>query len=366
MNLKESLSNSILSRAKDGGFSGHTVKGAIRFLKNAPKRSRARFDSRVAMEYHLAAEKARVANPEAKRALSDKTFRADWMKKQKAALSKLTNPPQNSVDQIVSAVKGRAARLAAVNSIIASFKIAKVKIAPPEMKKAKGVLIIFSEPFAKKKVEGVLMRGVNATLGSTRHETNFHHEAGETTWKNGKPVSYTRASYENKIQSFGLIKKNTLYFIFNGNKGQMAAPVGCKWEVDDNGIKLVRGRDDFHPMADDLLSKKPIELILRKIAENAEKRKMWEAKTLVDKAEMEGIFVCAADSLRAGNCQSGTINFIERYGLTPSKHYSASEIFSRAKDSSDAGRLKIAIAAAIYRTKKENERGFAELQEHKI
>ena len=91
-----------------------------------------------------------------------------------------------------------------------------------------------------------------------------------------------------------------------------------------------------------------------------------EAKEQAEKADLEGVHVCLKDSLRAGNCQAGTLAFVGRLGLDEKKHYRALEIFEMAKQKSpnDIRLVKLALTAAALRTKKEEEQGYAVISEH--
>lgn len=82
----------------------------------------------------------------------------------------------------------------------------------------------------------------------------------------------------------------------------------------------------------------------------------------VDRGEAAGVYVCAADSVRAGNCRAGTESFATRHGLDTRRHYMAGELAALANG--DAYRVRGAIIAALRRHRTEMTRGYAMLSEH--
>ena len=136
------------------------------------------------------------------------------------------------------------------------------------------------------------------------------------------------------------------------------------WGEDRDDLRAVHGADDYHISSPDLLAKNAVEKICGFIAENAKTRRELAAQRLAEEADMQGVYVCVADSLRGGNCLQGTMSFAQRHNFSPVHHYTAVEIFRQA--SGDAGRARLAIQAAINRTKLENERGYAELSDHML
>jgi hypothetical protein len=194
--------------------------------------------------------------------------------------------------------------------------------------------------------------------------TRFSHTPGQTTWRNGRAVSYSRAENVTYVRAVGLILSPSLLVIsLHGQKdAKHTAPEGCTWKIDNNGIALVRGRDDYHLETSDFLAQNPIAQILVKLETNAEKRREMECRDAAEKASAEGVFVCLADSIRAGNCRAGSLSFAQRHNLSIVKHYPALELLAQANG--DSGRVKLAITAAKIRHRKEIERGYAVLAEH--
>lgn len=319
-------------------------------------------------ENYLAAEKLRKSEPEAKRARDCAKFRKNFLRKLNAETAKLTHPQLTNVDQICVAVMERGPSEARLEKIAELKSIALGKIQTPAVieKITAGILVkTFSNKTARKYGAEINMSGSDAGIIVTRRPSFREHCSGNTTWKNGRPVSYSRAVNNNYVRSFGVVlNAQNFEFIFVTTKINVILPTGCSWAQDDHGVKAVRGADDYHPTAEDLLAKNAGEKIAEILSANTETRKLAAAEGLAKNAEMQGVYVCAADSLTAGNCVAGTKSFAEKHNIDIEKHYSAIEILSQGNG--DTGRVRLAIRAAISRTKKENSQGFAIIAEHKI
>jgi len=150
-------------------------------------------------------------------------------------------------------------------------------------------------------------------------------------------------------------------FTFNWN-----ATPEYAFRIDQNGVALYlvnSPKDDYHFSANEALNIR-LEGILKMANLNREKRLSLEAQKVALEAEAQGVYVCLADSLKAGNCLTGSLQWALQNGLDPKKHYPARELLSKV--STDFGRLRLTITAAILRTKKELEQGFALLSEHQV
>ena len=158
------------------------------------------------------------------------------------------------------------------------------------------------------------------------------------------------------------------------------APHGYRWDRDRNGIKLVslaNARDDFHPDTDDIVAgakhcaaklrenaKRRREIATRERLEARKTRQQREQEQrIIRKAEREGLTVCLADSLKAGNCRAGTLNWATRHGYDPTRHYTPSELLANANG--DTPRVALVVAVALRRHRSEMERGYAELSDHR-
>ena len=142
-----------------------------------------------------------------------------------------------------------------------------------------------------------------------------------------------------------------------------AAKHGATVCRDANGLRLVIGPDDYHPSEYEL-RKWDVAGWVAKIQANAATRKRLAAEREAESADIAGVWVCLADSLRAGNCRAGTEQFAIRHGLDLRRHYRASQILAQANG--DEGRVRLAIKAACIRTHIECERGYSLLSEHYV
>jgi hypothetical protein len=184
---------------------------------------------------------------------------------------------------------------------------------------------------------------------------------------------YHRLSYTVELTSYGyLCADGSLAFRFAAKpETRITPPKGYHWDKDANGIKLASNRhpaEDYHPTAEDLLTLSPRQLAGR-VRENAATRRRAQRETahqkaLVLRAEKEGLMVCAADSISAGNCRAGTETWAKRHGLIPSKHYRPSKILAVANG--DTHLAALVVAVALRRHRLEMDRGFALLSDHQI
>ena len=316
---------------------------------------------------------ARKSNPEAKRARDDAAYRRNWLRRINQQIERLVHPPVGTLGQITAAADSRMERRAAVEKLIAQKSIAlgrkvEMPVIVPEAD-LPGVLIDgFDADFARTfGVAGVNMSGKDATINPTRRSSFGDHEAGETKWENGKPVSYTRATHDNYVRSFALIRPNdprTIDYAFHTTHVSLTLPDGYSWGIDANGLRAICGADDYHVSAPDLLARNAAQNIVGYISANAETRRRRAAELLAEKAEIEGIFCCVADSLRAGNCLVGTRGFAERHQLDIHRHYHAPELLQIANG--DTSRVRLVIQAARNQSRIDTERGFSVLAEHAL
>lgn len=83
---------------------------------------------------------------------------------------------------------------------------------------------------------------------------------------------------------------------------------------------------------------------------------------LLDSGAARDVYICAADSYRAGNCVTGTASFASRNNLDVRRHYSIGDLIALANG--DAKFVRAAALAGMRRERREMERGYALLQEH--
>lgn len=92
-------------------------------------------------------------------------------------------------------------------------------------------------------------------------------------------------------------------------------------------------------------------------------RDQAEIAALVERGEAADIYVCAADSIVAGNCKAGTASFASRHNLDLHRHYRAGEIAAIANG--DARFVRAAIVAAVRRNRRESAQGYCDVEEHR-
>ena len=182
------------------------------------------------------------------------------------------------------------------------------------------------------------------------YQTWLHRSEGSTTWKNGRPVDYTRAICINHIRSFADARNcRRITFYFLEAKLVRVAPDGFRWNVDANGLRLIRPDGaDYHPDASELLRADWATHCCGQLAANAARR-LEELKNerAIATASARGVRVGMQDSIAAGNCRAGTLAFCQRNQLDPQRWYSPDVLFRIANG--DAQRVRLAVTAAVRR-----------------
>jgi hypothetical protein len=204
---------------------------------------------------------------------------------------------------------------------------------------------------------------VSDTVGCWVSEVNCGRYSSRCT--------YIRYEYVPTVGSYGIIRGNLgLEYHYAGTVTVLQPPRGYRWDKDSNGIRLVsltKADKNYHPNSDDLrkYSKKAL---LTKISRLAETRKQArklakETAAAVKRAEREGAAICVKDSVRAGNCQAGTINFARRHNLDPNRHYRPTELLKIANG--DAHRVRLAVTVGLRRHRQEMGRGYCQIEDHR-
>jgi hypothetical protein len=351
--------------------SAATVAGKLRDLRGTRMifRKRGTHMSRHAWE---AAEGKRKADPDAKRAAADLKFRNKYLRYLRKEEKRLLNPPLSTLVEISTAAGNHWDRALQLKNLARLRSIATGKSCLPKKpdKITEGVLVAVDQKTAKKQGAEVIMRGLDATLQSCREPSYGKHQDAYTEWdRKGRPRS-CRAIHDNFVRSFALISKedrSAVSYICHNTQVFLVLPAGYIWEEDTNGLKAVdvsRRLVDYHPGASELLIKDAGLRIIEKLEKNREKRECMAAEAVVEAATCEGVFVCLADSLRAGNCKTGSEAFASRHGIDCRRHYHAPELLAIANG--DASRVRLAVTAARLRHRRELERGYADLSEHLV
>lgn len=313
---------------------------------------------------------ARKADPEAKRARDDKRFRKQYLARLRRREAAAMRYDATTLDGILARVDTGPHRIAELVEVarlrtIATGKSHKQLPLPPCHD---GVLLTGFDAFlARKHGAKINMAGKDALLQACRDKSWGHHAEAYTIWdKKGRPRGQ-RAEHDNYVRSLALIvEPATVDYVFHETRVSVKLPDGYVWDVDANGLRAVDAnsrRDDFHPDVVELLLKDAAEYIVRKINANRERRQEMAAKIAVEAAAVQGVYVCLADSLRAGNCRQGTLSFGQRHGLDPARHYSAPELLTMANG--DASRVRLAVTAARLRHEREMTAGVCLIADHR-
>lgn len=313
------------------------------------------------------AMKARKADPEAKRARDDAHFRRNYLARLRRQEKEILR-----VDTIDAVTAHAETGLARMNEVarLRSLATRKPQLALAELPPSGAPTIRFNERDARKVNAPIIMRGKDAVCLATRRHSYGHHEAASTDWSKGRnKPRHIRARHDNYVRAFAVISQDlrTIDFVLHNTFSRLTLPQGYVWNADQHGLRAcVQGRPhiDFHPDYRELTLPGAAEHIVQQIEANRQKREEMKAQETAEKAAIQGVYVCLADSTRAGNCVSGSIAFAERHHIDPQRHYPALELLAMANG--DASRVRLAITAARLRHEREMAQGFAVLAEHQV
>lgn len=249
---------------------------------------------------------------EALRARDDAKFRRRWVAGLKRQYEALANVPTATLKQVSDAASSFSERKKKVKAIMMRCAIARIKWMPSELVPIKvGVLVAVSEDWARKAKAPLNMRGKDASIYPTRRYSHGEHSEGVTEWRNGKAVSYTRATHNNYVRSFALINGPVCEYALHEWEFRFTCPDGYSWRVDSLGLCLVAGDGvEYHPELHELRSKDPVSHMVASIAASRRQRQERLAANLKDlPAGAESCRVTLEDSRRAGNCVEGTLRW---------------------------------------------------------
>jgi hypothetical protein len=227
----------------------------------------------------------------------------------------------------------------------------------------------------------------------TNHNEAIFKRSNLKTNSHGRYSSscrYNRFSYTIQVQSFGyLINKNTMYFKTDTDQGIISrtikAPRGFHFAIDHLGFKIQSNSIksmDYHFTAIDLLpyaikknDYKSGQLMVAIAKSNYKARKQVDLKSdifspdpkkvnrVIREAERLKVQISIVDSIKAGNCLSGTQVWAMRNHMKTNTHYQIQAISDKLDDA-NKDRVKLVILRAIERTKQELARGYSLLQDH--
>jgi len=319
-------------------------------------------------------EARRISDPDAKRARHDMKFRRNFLARVCRREAKAMTYDAASISGICQRADARHERrtelfeCARLRSVVVN-----AEVAPKPLEKCMaGNPLSVTVALARKLGATVICRGKDASLTSTRWASNTVHKAGKTIWRNGKAVGYVRAENATYVRSFALIvSPETAEYIIHTTAGAVTLPPGYHWERDPSGLLdglsaviTASPGDDYHPSGEDMLGVNAAREIVVKLLANRDRRRVLRAERVVEAARAQGVFVCAADSTRSGNCRIGTTSFAARHGLELARHYSAPDILSMADVQAD--RVRLVVTAAILRHEREMQAGVCLMSAHRF
>jgi hypothetical protein len=357
-----------------------TPRGILSFFKKKRIRFKLSKPRRQTIEAWKKEQADRKADPEAKRALkagAGSKFRKAYLSKLRREYKKAVTFKGKTIDAVTRDAESVESRIKTLNeikrlkTIVLSKKISTDYLGKLEV--SEGVLVRgFTAKMARKHGATICMVGKEAILAPTKRKSyGIHEDAVPSKWdfRKKRYYGFERCVHHNYVRSFAIFKDRTLDYVLHETKIQLVLPEGYLWGEDYNGLKAFTEfsrQDDYHPDAEELLRKDAVEHIVQCINRFAERRTLMWAQSAVEKAESENIFVCLSDSVRAGNCFNGSLEFARKRNIDPYRHYRASELLDLVgkNDNGDIGRLRLAITAASLRQRKELERGYSLISEH--
>jgi len=239
----------------------------------------------------------------------------------------------------------------------------------PELPKTlPGVVLLHDgADIAKKCGAKIVRRGAEFGVYATAESSRYEYASGETEWKRGRPVNYCRARNDSYYRSFARIcSSGVLDVAIHTTEYALLPPSGFRWDVDSNGLRLVDVTDndrDLHFDAEDCWkSRKGFAWAIEAIEANAKLRAQQAEQLAKDTTDFADVYVCFADSRRAGNCASGTRSFALKHKLDVARHYPAALLLRHANG--DSHRVRLACKAAKEQQDIDNARGYSLLEEH--
>ena len=289
----------------------------------------------------------RKADPEVKRALADKRYRRYLLTKMRRRENKLCRIPTAEAQWEVNGIRGKRAKITGRESP-SKVWCSLIQIDPATATEAGAKICRMGKDYR-----------VRPTWGT---ESRIVRCPGETRWKRGRPVRYTRAQNTTYVPSWGLILDDGTLQVRIGQRDMLIAQhVGHHWDVDRYGLRLVRDSDgaDYHPSAADLL----VGLSLPHIIASAALSR--QSTQLADTGDLSEIYVCRRDSWLGGNCRVGTEAWVQQHKIR-NGHVRADIVRRFAQDSQSWMSAKKAVAVAAKRHLLEMQRGVCDLSEHGV
>ncbi len=311
-----------------------------------------------------------------RRASADPRFRKSFLLMLRASERNLLSQPEPTLQACTAWAEGtwtapggavrddRFSEHFRVARLIAALGAKSKLPAVPSRVPACAVMLVPDYKLARKAGYAGSTAGLNSTVKPVVHRSLHIHTPGETEWEYGRPKRYTRAQNDNHIRCFAIVDGQTAHLAHHTKEWSVTLPAGIRWGADQHGIYAQAGPDEYHPTVAELARKDSAEYISVQVHEYAARRKAVSAEALAAGCDAADLWVCAADSIRGGNCMAGTTVWANSHGLTVGRHYPAS-VLLRLANSDDLGRVRLAVIAAARQSKIDIGRGYCVLAEHR-
>ena len=373
------------------GSTCKTKSGAVAWLKKHPLKSRRLPLDMVGNHKRSFYQPKNITDRNVRRCKADKKFKATYLRKLRREVSKLIKPLHNdaSMLEISNYEENREILTSSLNEL--ASEISSITNNPnycPIIPKTNGIVIPISETdniylheIIRKSGFLLDLKCKDAKIIPTKRFSRLVSSPGITSWKRGKPVDYVRAVRENYVRLFAVIRSDsTLECALHSTTKTITLPDDYGWKIDKFGLKVVLNSnpsDDYHVSAEDLFgivsssdlfynASDPIDTIIYKLHSNIKIRLKLKSDIANIVGESSGVHISMKDSLSAGNCKIGTLQFIKDHMLNKNAHHPIDTILKCNYSISDWARLKLAIKHACIRHSQEMKRGFSLISDHVI
>ena len=358
----QKLIDSAVQRATKKGSTAKSMRGRLRFLRRlGPDMTHFGFykwiESHRSMKVVNLAysnlELGRIRNhhknrrkdADAKRAANDKQFRKQFSAALREEAEKLVTRKEirDFSDQVWSERNKIDSHL---QNIDRQLEIAKSPVLRTKLNlRNLGVACVNIKVTAAVKAGGtIIRRGKDWKSYVCIEPSHVICKPGWTEWRNGRPISYTRASNDSYVRSVAMIQSsgNSLDYLLHETIYSVAAPTHFHWKIDDYGVKLVDTTGaDYHPSGEELILPNAGDHCRDQLLTNSKKR-----ATLTKHDAFGDVRVSMQDSLEAGNCPAGSSRFAQTHGLDAHGYYSP-ELLLRISRPSEERQVRATIAVAV-------------------
>ena len=373
MTLSATLRARIAQLAAEARSTARTLRGQLRAAVAYRRTGRGREYARplAVIEYLRAStaptssagsDRARRADPDAKRARDDRRYRGPYLARLRREERRLCAAPAPTAlrewsDGVVAARArlGEIARLRAIatgRAAAAPAKTYPVLLVPID---ADACRQVGYRPYGRCR---------DHALVPSRKPSRLDHRAAVTEWRNGHPRTAVSACARDYVRSVAAIAGPDLHYMLHTQSGVCSLPEGWCWDVDAQGLRAVRPDGaDHHVSARDLLAGVP-ELIATVERQAAARR---EAAALAEReaAELADVEVCAVDARRAGNCREGIAAWAAGHAIPVDRHVPAPVLVRLALHDPQESRVRLTLRVAAARHKRETTLGYCLLAEHR-